>query len=38
MSIRLLVNGVMLDYFVLTAVDMPPIELLRTEVQSPVML
>jgi carbon-monoxide dehydrogenase large subunit len=31
-----LVNGSMLDYFVPTAADLPPIELLHTEVASPV--
>jgi carbon-monoxide dehydrogenase large subunit len=31
-----LVNGTMLDYFVPTASDLPPIELLHTEVPSPV--
>lgn len=31
-----LVNGSMLDYFVLTAADVPPIELLHTSVPSPV--
>jgi carbon-monoxide dehydrogenase large subunit len=31
-----LVNGSMVDYFVPTAVDLPPIELLHTEVPSPV--
>jgi carbon-monoxide dehydrogenase large subunit len=31
-----LVNGTMLDYFVPTAADLPPIELLHTEVPSPV--
>lgn len=31
-----LVNGTMLDYFVPTAADVPPIELLHTEVPSPV--
>jgi carbon-monoxide dehydrogenase large subunit len=30
-----LVNGTMLDYFVPTAADLPPIELLHTEVPSP---
>jgi carbon-monoxide dehydrogenase large subunit len=31
-----LVNGTMLDYFVPTACDLPPVELLHTEVPSPV--
>ncbi len=31
-----LVNGTMLDYFVPTASDLPPVELLHTEVPSPV--
>ena len=31
-----LVNGSMLDYFVPTAADLPPVELLHTEVPSPV--
>jgi carbon-monoxide dehydrogenase large subunit len=31
-----LVNGTMLDYFAPTACDLPPVELLHTEVPSPV--